>query len=86
LEAAVWNVSARGLGLLLQRRLDPSTPLALYLECDDALPFATATVVRHSQVCFPNDAWLVGVALDRPLTSQELDHFAEVLACARSRG
>lgn len=83
LEAAIWNVSARGLALLLQQRLEPGTPLALYLGCDEALPFATATVVRHSQICFPNDAWLVGVALDQPLTSEELEQFADALVGAR---
>jgi hypothetical protein len=64
----LWNVSPAGVGLFLNHAFQPGTELCLQFR-RPAIEDRVATVV-HATPC--ETGWLVGCALDRPLSLVEL--------------
>jgi hypothetical protein len=71
--AAVWNVSAGGISLLLSPRFEPGRVLTAELRnAARAFSCRTTLEVRYSGICFPNGAWLHGCAFGCPLGEEDL--------------
>src|SRR5262245_14169726 len=72
--AQVGNISCGGLGLLMRHRLRPGTDLAVELRDGSGRPLRTVLVrVVHTTAVLAEGAtcWLLGCALDQPLTDEE---------------
>jgi hypothetical protein len=68
----IRDVSMQGVGLLLRRRVEPGTLLAVVLE-NKARAFSKTALVRVAHVtALPGGAFLVGGTFTAPLTYQEM--------------
>jgi hypothetical protein len=68
----VVDISATGVGLLIDRPIEPETLLEVQLQGDGSGPAPTLLVeVRHVQAR-PDGGWLVGCAFGRALSASEL--------------
>jgi len=71
--AWVANVSATGICLLVQSRMEPGRIVTLQLLSDVEARFQRLLAeVRHAAICCPNNAWLHGLAFVRHLRDTEL--------------
>jgi hypothetical protein len=71
--AGVWNISLSGVCLLLKPTFTPGSLLTVELGSQaQAFRCHLPVEVRHSDICFPNDAWLLGCAFARPLRLDDL--------------
>jgi hypothetical protein len=70
----VRDISRAGVGLLLRHRFRPGTTLAVELRAHNGTPMHTLTVrVVHATAVVDegNPCWLLGCALEQPLSEQE---------------
>lgn len=68
----VQDLSQIGLGLVMSRRFEPGTVLTVELQSlDQALTRTIQARVVHASAQGPNQ-WLLGCALEQPLTEDEL--------------
>jgi hypothetical protein len=71
-EATVRNISLTGIGLLLARRFEPGTLLAIELtETSEQRQRLLVARVAHATLQ-PDDKWLIGCAFMSPLHDEEL--------------
>ncbi len=76
-DAGVWpawirDLSATGIGLLIARRCEPGSVVAIELEnsVQGVSPRLVARIIHALE--YPNGHWLHGCAFTRPLTDEEL--------------
>jgi hypothetical protein len=70
-QATVNNISAGGIGLLLQRRFEPGTGLAIELP-DADFTYTVFVRVIHA-LAQPNGRWLLGCSFVTPLSEERLN-------------
>jgi PilZ domain-containing protein len=76
--AWVRDISTSGISLLLEPRFDPGQRLAVEIKnLNRTLSRSLDIVVRHCDICFPNNCWLHGCSLSEPLSADELRRLAE---------
>jgi hypothetical protein len=70
----VWDISAAGIGFVLDRRLEPGAVVELEMT-NPQRAFSCRVLVRviHSDIQFPNDAWLHGGFFLREFGANELE-------------
>lgn len=70
-QATVRNVSASGIGLILERRFERGVLLTVELNDRDGHPHLILARVRHA-TALPEGGWLIGCSLLDPLSEDEI--------------
>jgi hypothetical protein len=70
--ADVRDISAGGVGLLIDLRFEPGTALAIRLHTPNAKAALPLSVQVRHVVAGPNGTWVLGSAWNRELTAEEI--------------
>jgi hypothetical protein len=77
LHALVRDISAVGIGLMVDRRLEAGSLLAVHLGAWRAGESSVLLAEVVHATAQPDGGWLIGCKLSRPLQGQELESFLE---------